>query len=670
MRQTAPPSRHALRFRPELISLEARDIPSATQFTVIGMPDIQNYSEFYPQITLAQTQWIVANRDALDIEFVSQFGDLVNHGYGPNSDVEWANARAGMKPLEDADIPLGVNAGNHCVLESGSPGQTFDPTNFLANFGPQRYTGRSWFGGASPSGLSSYQIFNTGPGEMPMIAIHLAIEYPHAELAWAQGVINANRDKPVMISTHRYMQDAESYTFGVPAVPSGRYPDIWYSFEGHYNPDGIMAEELFNHFIATNRNIFLVNCGHFHEEFHQTSTNRFGLPVHEVLADYQDGPNGGNGFLRIMQFDTSANQISVSSYSPYLDASATESLTGTDGPSSFTLPTNFNSYKAPNPTVYFQNGVSGYSGTQDTWINQNSTNTNYGGSGTITVDDDTANSIFSDKRGQGLLRFDDIIGSGAGKIPAGATITRATLKLTLRDDIDTPLYSPNFNVHFMTRSWAESSTWNSLAGGLTSGSDYSTQIASFSGDNNPDGYNIRFLDVKAAVQQWANGEVNYGLAILPQIISGNDDGIDLYSSESAEIMFRPVLEVEYILPGGLGGLSLREPAATSPGATSNAMPLAEPVRATVPTTGPAIAPVMTRETAQVFLAPEVQQEGRRASAETDGPKKEKKAVGTNTAPTQRQAAPASSIALDAIEAAGTTDPFFAEAEDLSVIEVG
>ena len=33
MRQTAPPSRHALRFRPELISLEARDIPSATQFT-------------------------------------------------------------------------------------------------------------------------------------------------------------------------------------------------------------------------------------------------------------------------------------------------------------------------------------------------------------------------------------------------------------------------------------------------------------------------------------------------------------------------------------------------------------------------------------------------------------------------------------------------------------
>lgn len=39
----------------------------------------------------------------------------------------------------------------------------------------------------------------------------------------------------------------------------------------------------------------------------------------------------------------------------------------------------------------------------------------------------------------------------------------------------------------------------------------------------------------------------YGVAIIPEVISGNDDGIELYASEANEIMFRPALLVEYSL---------------------------------------------------------------------------------------------------------------------------
>ena len=506
-------------------------------FSVIGLPDTQKYSQLYPEIFLAQTQWIVENRKQLDLAFVSHYGDLVQHGTGSLALQEYQNAEAAMTLLREADVPHGVVAGNHDVLESGSTGQTYDDSNYLHYFGPQWYGERDWFGGASPSGLSTYQLFE-GNGQQ-FLALHLHLETPHTELAWAQGVINENRDKPVMVTTHRYLQDAEEFTADIPLVSSGRYPELWYSFEGQYNPDGIRAEEFFNHFVATNRNIFLVNAGHFHEEYRQTSNNIHGLPVHEILADYQDDPNGGNGYLRIMEFDTAGALINVSSYSPTLDNFLTKDE------SQFSLDVDFEQYDAPNPTVYFQDGVNDYQGTQDTWINEASKNSSYGNSSVLVADDDTTNSWWRERQGQALLKFDDIIGDEAGQIPAGAQIERANLKLTLIDDIDHLLYNPDFEVYYMTRDWDELSTWNSLGSGLAMGDDFDELINTFAGDNNPNEYNIRHVDISEAVQRWANGEPNYGLGIVSESILGNDDGIELFASEASQIMFRPVLEVEY-----------------------------------------------------------------------------------------------------------------------------
>ena len=506
-------------------------------FYVIGLPDTQKYSELYPEIFEAQTKWIVNNQDELDIQFVSHYGDLVQNGTGPLALREYENAEAAMTLLLEADLPHGIVAGNHDVLESGSAESTYEVDNYGQYFGPQWYGERDWFGGASPSGLSTYQLFE-GNGQQ-FLALHLHLETPHTELAWAQGIINENRDKPVMVTTHRYLQDAEDLTAGIPIVPSGRYPEIWYLFEGQYNPDGIRAEEFFNHFVATNRNIFLVNAGHFGEEYRQTSNNIHGLPVHEVLANYQDDPNGGNGYLRIMEFDTAGALINVSSYSPTLDNFLTKDE------SQFSLDVDFEQYDAPNPTVYFQDGVNDYQGTQDTWINEASKNRSYGNSSVLVADDDTTNSWWRERQGQALLKFDDIIGDEAGQIPAGAQIERANLKLTLIDDIDHLLYNPDFEVYYMTRDWDELSTWNSLGSGLAMGDDFDELINTFAGDNNPNEYNIRHVDISEAVQRWANGEPNYGLGIVSESILGNDDGIELFASEASQIMFRPVLEVEY-----------------------------------------------------------------------------------------------------------------------------
>ena len=84
--------------------------------------------------------------------------------------------------------------------------------------------------------------------------------------------------------------------------------------------------------------------------------------------------------------------------------------------------------------------------------------------------------------------------------------------------------------------------------GLSSGSDYNQFLGSFSGDDNPNDSEVRHLDITNTVQQWVdNPSSNYGVAVVSEIISGNDDGIEIYASEASEIMFRPALIVEYSL---------------------------------------------------------------------------------------------------------------------------
>jgi len=415
---------------------------------------------------------------------------------------------------------------------------------YLDYFGPDRFAGRSWFGGASPTGMSNFTVFSAGG--IDFLQIHIDVDTPVRELAWAQAVIDANRDRPVMLTTHRYLQDAQDYTSGVPLVSSGRYPDVWYQFEGLYNPDGMRSEEFFQWFVRRQPSVFMVTCGHFHEEYRQVSQNVAGLPVHEVLADFQDDPNGGDGWMRIMKFNTVSGIIDVDTYSPTLGAVRTASE------SDFNLAVDFDRYMLAPRTAFkaFQQGIGGYEGTQDTWVSQQNPNTSYGDNDRRVSDDDTANSFFSDYRGQALVRFDGIVG-GQG-IPEGSEILSATLVIDIADDIDTPFYNPRFLVHKVVRGWSESSTWNSLSGGLTVGSDLAPSFASFLGDNNPNSDTMRRIDVTQVVRDWMAGTPNWGLAIMPQIISGNDDGIEIIASENANTILRPRLEVTY-RPAAIAG---------------------------------------------------------------------------------------------------------------------
>jgi hypothetical protein len=83
--------------------------------------------------------------------------------------------------------------------------------------------------------------------------------------------------------------------------------------------------------LKDNPNLFLMLCGHMHSlgdgEALRTEARTGMNPVHIPLSDYQD-MSYGNGWLRLLEFDPSADEIAVTAYSPYIPGTG----------SSFTLP--------------------------------------------------------------------------------------------------------------------------------------------------------------------------------------------------------------------------------------------------------------------------------------------------------------------------------------------
>lgn len=79
--------------------------------------------------------WIAANQEALNLEYVIHTGDIVN--IWDDFD-QWEVADKAMKVLDDAGIPYGVLAGNHDVDQKDN-----NYTNYYTYFGDQRFEDRS-----------------------------------------------------------------------------------------------------------------------------------------------------------------------------------------------------------------------------------------------------------------------------------------------------------------------------------------------------------------------------------------------------------------------------------------------------------------------------------------------------------------------------------------------
>lgn len=306
---------------PETPPLPAQFQPQGDEFMVVVLPDTQIYSERFPQTFIEQTQWIADYADAYNIVFVAHVGDIVQNG---NNDNEWANARAAYDILDAIDMPHGVAFASHDYSRTHSA--CMDPQNpecraqkFLQHFGPQRYAGKSWYKGASPSGVSSYQMITVNG--MDLLFLHLAMDMPAGEVAWAASVLDQHPDTVAHVITHRYLFDYRlTYILPPPLniLPAMRFNEFVYQLGGQEQDydNSFTPYDFFNTIIAPRPNVWTIHCGHVDGEFHQVDYNIVGLPVYEVLVDYQDLPDGGGGWMRLLRYKPNMEQVQAITFSP------------------------------------------------------------------------------------------------------------------------------------------------------------------------------------------------------------------------------------------------------------------------------------------------------------------------------------------------------------------
>ena len=312
------------------------DATEPVTFTVVALPDTQVYADSHPEVFDAQTQWIADQAADLNITFVTHLGDVVDNG---PSERQWDNARASLDILDDANVPYGIAMGNHDNMYSDfeyafppdvdhSCSDTYTDIDctadhFLRNVGPESVEDRPWFGGASASGQSHYDHFERGG--LTFLFLHLAVDPRDDERAWAAQVLADHPGALVHLTTHRYLYDyriVDAMPDPLPLLTGGRNNTLPHSLGGQdlYYVDAITADGLFEELIAPHSNIYMVQCGHVDAEYRQISENEAGLPVAEILTDFQAyHPKGGNGWMKLLTYDLDAGTLQVQTYSPLLD---------------------------------------------------------------------------------------------------------------------------------------------------------------------------------------------------------------------------------------------------------------------------------------------------------------------------------------------------------------
>ena len=168
--------------------LPAAFAPTEDEFVVAVVPDTQAYAMDFPETFDTHIKWLADWSDTYKIVFVTHVGDIVQSANAQN---EWEAARAAYQWLEDADVPHGFSVAAHDVWLPDDAGHDSscspfartdcDAADFLENFGPDRYADRPWFGGASPSGQSSFQVVDAGP--FSLLFLHLPQDTPRAAVS-------------------------------------------------------------------------------------------------------------------------------------------------------------------------------------------------------------------------------------------------------------------------------------------------------------------------------------------------------------------------------------------------------------------------------------------------------------------------------------------------------
>lgn len=303
----------------EIPSARAMSDTTSDSFTIVALPDTQYYAAAHPEILTAQTDWIVRRAHDDHIAAVVHEGDVVD----ADEPRQWQAASRSLHEL-DGVVPWVLSAGNHDYRRNGSVISRDSGINTY--FPPADFARNAWFGGTfEPGHIENNFAIVDAPGGCWLI---LSLEFGPRDvvLAWADRIAKRYAALPAIVVTHAYL-----YSDGTRYDHLNRPDQLWnphvYLADRH-DGDGQVndGEEIWRKLIVHNDNILFVFCGHDLADgvAELTSARPDGTLVHQVLANYQTGKLGGEGFLRVMRFFPAERRVAIRTYSPYADRFKTD----------------------------------------------------------------------------------------------------------------------------------------------------------------------------------------------------------------------------------------------------------------------------------------------------------------------------------------------------------
>ena len=299
---------------------------SNTSFTLAVLPDTQHYYDIakhrLAHIFMSQTQWVRDHVFDRNIAFLIHLGDVVQG----LDDYMFQSAQEAMNLL-DGIVPYALTVGNHDFSFS-LPGFSRPTDKFNRYFPVKKFQSWPSFGGVFEFGKTenSFHYFSVGARKY----LVLGLEYfPRDEvLDWANQIVSRHPEFQTIVFTHGHIYHDDDF-MGPIADPDLKAMIKRENSEGKLN----FGKAIWEKFLSQHKNIFLVLNGHIiHNKTRGkdgvgrlVKTGKQGNPVFQIGANYQQIQNGGNGYLRLMEFSPDGKKISVTTYSPFLDSYKTDS---------------------------------------------------------------------------------------------------------------------------------------------------------------------------------------------------------------------------------------------------------------------------------------------------------------------------------------------------------
>lgn len=258
------------------------------EYTIAWISDTQYYSRSFPEIYYEMTDFLVNEKDRLNLKYIVHTGDLVH-----NADVaeQWDVAIKAQSTIEN--IPNGVLAGNHDVFHEDA-----DYSVFYEHFGAEKYSMKPYYAETFENNRGHADVIDIG--DTQYLFVYMGYIQTEESLKWLDGVFKKYPERYGVLVLHDYITN-----------------------EGTYSQDG---QKIFDEVVSKNPNVKMVLCGHRYV-FANISTKldddgdgNADRTVYEILGNYQAaGDMGGSGFMRFLKVNENEGKIYMYSYSPYLD---------------------------------------------------------------------------------------------------------------------------------------------------------------------------------------------------------------------------------------------------------------------------------------------------------------------------------------------------------------